>query len=110
MHSTDRQARAEQNFRNALLDLQNSMPKEASQLLAQFNFPEVSESSDYPSEQSCSAEIAAAIERLMEATIVRTQSANKNQKAKTTARKLFRASFPFTRVFLTVAKTASAVR
>ena len=99
MSLSERQARAERNFQNSVVNLRKLLPKESFAVIDQVDFPDF----------SMEDEVEKSFNGLMEAIATRTRSTKENPKVNEVAKKWVRAFFPFARIVLIVGKSASAV-
>jgi len=104
--SSPRQQRAAENFKTAALRLEQTIPKDTCTRINYITFPTFGHVDNI---EDNAAKLEAALEELIHRRTEVGKQGGRRKKAKNAMMRFFQASYPFTTLFLTVAKEASAV-
>jgi len=104
--SSPHHQRAAENFKTALLELQQTIPKDTCSRISQITFPTFGH---VDSVDDNAGKLEDALEQLIHARTEIAKKGGHRRKAKNAMIRFFQVSYPFTTLFLTVAKEASAV-
>jgi hypothetical protein len=105
--SSPHRRRAEENFKAAVLRLQGTIPKDTSARIGQVTFPNFD---NIDGVEDKASKLEDALEKFIQARTELGKKESRRKRVEDVIVTLFRASYPFANLFLTVANQSSAVR